>query len=148
MTLTRRAPLHTYTRLQRRTPLRSSRKNPVTAGTRARMWRRSGGRCEIRITAACRRRGGRMPDGWQYWQYSHRVRRRDSPGHGPEAGLVACGHCHDWLPAGSHRRWAEKCGWLIRAESVQARDPGAVEVLLPDGRWVLLTAAGGYREVA
>jgi hypothetical protein len=138
MTLTRREPLRTHTRLQRKTPLRSGRRDPVTARTRRLMVERSGGRCEIQIADACRARRGGLDGGWQY---SHIIRRADSPSHGPEAGLVAC--LEDHLLVERHFGWARRYGWRASAWDCLAD----VRVLLPDGRWVLLTAAGRYLEV-
>lgn len=129
----------------RRTPLQAKTRDPVTRTTRQRMWRRCGGYCEIRMTEACiRRRGWVREDGWQY---SHRVRRRDTPTHGPAGGCVSCPECHSWLGVSAPRRQAEECGWLIRAESVQARNPAKVKVLI-GGRWWLLDDKGGRTEVA
>jgi hypothetical protein len=135
VTLTRREPPRRRTRLERRTPLRSSRRSPVTPETRRLVYRRAGRRCEIGMTC-----GGRLlpPTGWDP---SHRQRRAEGR-HGPENILVACRRCHDWLPT-APRRWVETCGWLL---PFACTDPGGQPVLLRGRQWVFLTAAGGYRK--
>lgn len=56
--------------------------------------------------------------------------------------LALCASCHTEVE--SQRGAAYAGGWLVR----QGVDPAGVEVLVAGGqRWVLLTAAGGYREV-
>jgi hypothetical protein len=128
-TLTRR------TRLQRTPFVRRRLRNPVTRETRALMYERAGGRCEIGVCCG----GMLLPANG--WEYSHRVRRRDSPSHGPEAGMVACRDCHAYLP--QQRAIAEGNGWLL---------PFATEYLhlqpaLIGGRWWLLGRDGGRIEV-
>lgn len=147
----RTVPLRRRTPLARTVRLQARPADPVTRRTRRLVWRRSGGLCEIRISEACQRREGRLRG--VSWQYSHRVRRRVSPTHGPAGGLAGCPDCHRWWEelqssrgTDSRRRTAEACGWLIRAESVQARDPASVPVLI-DGRWWLLDEDGGREEV-
>jgi hypothetical protein len=152
MTLTRHVGLPPGPPPKRRTPLKARRKDPVSRKTRQAMWDRSGGRCEIGITEACQARGRRLIAG--LWQYSHRVRVAVSPTHGPAGGLAGCPECHGWWEAlqvsvgdDSRRRVAEDCGWLIRAETLEARNPASVKAWI-DGRWVRLTEAGPYEEVA
>jgi len=135
VTLTRRVPLHAHASLERRTPLRSRRRSPVTAETRRLVYRRAGRRCEIGMTC-----GGRLlpPTGWDP---SHRQRRAEGR-HGPENILVACRRCHEWLPT-APRHWVETCGWLL---SFACRYPELQPVLI-GGRWWLLGRDGSTTEV-
>lgn len=133
-TLRRRA------RLGRRTPIKSTRRSPVTQETRNLMAKRSDGLCEIGITEVCKRRGYRLRSGWQY---SHRVRVANSPTHGPEGGCVSCAECHYAVEEIAPRRWVEACGWRL---PFSTPDPGAVPVLIRCMTWVYLTKSGTYRK--
>jgi hypothetical protein len=97
---------------------------------------RFGGRC-----ARCGRPG---------WTVHHR-RRRGMGGSGdpkinePPNLIFLCGDgtrgCHGWIE--HNRAEARKHGWLVYYEM----DAAAVEVLLWDGRRVLLDADGGWHHV-
>lgn len=57
----------------------------------------------------------------------------------PSNLLLLCKHCHRWIEV--NREAARTAGWLVR----QGRDPAAVPLSLPDGRWVLLADTGDYQ---
>lgn len=149
----RHVPLARAGMLRRRTPmparattLQPYRRRHAATGARpavadwdalrALLWARCGGFCE-----AC---GAKLNPLW--WDAHHRLMRSQG-GHDEPADLVALHPgCHTVQPWSVHMRpqWAYERGLLVHS----GHDPAAAALLLPGGRRVLLTAAGGYEAVA
>lgn len=154
----RRAGLHRHTPLRAVTQLarggrlnphrvrhtatgRPARRDDLTPARRFVLWTRSGGFCE-----------GALDENCLIWvdldefEAAHRQARGQG---GDNTALwnrwVACPICHRTGTTSQHNRplAAEERGLWVRAGA----DPYSTPMLLPDGRRVLLDAAGGYREV-
>lgn len=97
--------------------------------------RRAGARCEC-----C----GKARVGMQY---HHRRPKgmggsRDVQTHTPQNVALACDTCHRDIH--THPRQAREHGWIVR----QGADPRRVPLTLHDGRVVLLTVDGRYKEAS
>lgn len=69
--------------------------------------RRSGGKCEAAVTAACRRRGGHL----------HHKLMRSQGGPHTEGNLIdVCMVCHRYIH--DHTGWAYENGYLVRSSAV------------------------------
>lgn len=138
------APLASGAPLARSAPAPRPRKPRVAPEVRDAVLARSGGRCEVGATDACRARGRRL-DSAEGASQHHRLPGRMGGSkrtavHAAANLLQVCGHgtagCHGWIE--SHRTAALAAGWLLRA----GEDPTGRPARLHDGRRMLLTATG------
>jgi 5-methylcytosine-specific restriction endonuclease McrA len=152
----RRVPPVTRTPLRRHTPLprpvaglrpqrrrhvasdTPARRDDLTMQQRATLYTRAGGRCEGALVHDC---WGRLPA--DLWQAAHRRARGQG---GDNTALwnrwAACPPCHAWQH--DHSDAAAETGHYVRS----GLDPHRMPMCLPDGRIVVLDAAGTYQEVA
>jgi hypothetical protein len=118
----------------RRSRRRSKRSaDPVTPEVYEAVFRRAGGRCEIgpkTYPYAC--------SGGAHWH--HRLPLEHGGLSGVSNGLLVCA-THHMVIHSVYPHLGKRNGWLIRRGG-----PAATPVLLPDGRWVLLTGDGQYEE--
>lgn len=137
--LTRSTPIAASAAAGTRPPAKP-RAPRVASAVRDVVLARSGGRCELGATDACRALRRRL-DSAEGGSQHHRLPARMGGSkrtvvHGPANLIQVCGHgtagCHGWLE--SHRTAALANGWLLHA----GEDPAARPVLLHDGRRVLL----------
>lgn len=74
---------------------------------------------------------------------THHRKLRSQGGTDDVVNLVRLHHgCHN--SAHLNPQWAKENGWIVPAEA----DPASTPIVMYDGRRVLLTADGGYLEVA
>ena len=95
------------------------------------VWLRAGGCCE--------RCGAALRSGWP----GHHRKRRSQGGPDTIENVVAlCGDCHTDGPDAVHHRIeaARARGFLV----LRFQNPADVPIMLPDGRFALLTADGQY----
>lgn len=128
----------------RQTPAKPSKSPDLPQWVREAVYLRSGDRCEVAATNACRARGGWF-DGVDGRSLHHRRPRRMGGTraidiHDPANLLAVCGNgtrgCHGWIE--SNRLAAKENGWLLGAGA----DPVSRACTVRDGRIVLLRLDG------
>lgn len=138
-------PLQRKPRGPRQTPAKPTKSPDMPQWVREAVYARSGGRCEVGATEACRARGGWF-DGVDGRSIHHRRPRRLGGSraldiHDPANLLAVCGvgalgGCHAHIE--SHRTEAYENGWLLASGA----DPVTRACTVRGGSIVLLRATG------